>query len=143
MNPSGRQPWLRPALVTGAGYIVIGIVFGVLAGDAGSIQARNLWRFAAWAFSAVLFASHIAYEVVKLRHAPVAAALHAAVAVMLGTFALAAQANIHELRTAPRVRPIMPLILVIWPALTGLGSFVAALVTAAALSLLRARSSRT
>ena len=51
--------WARAVVIVGVVYLVAGLVFGALAGAAGSHQMRVAWRLAAWATSAAAFASHI------------------------------------------------------------------------------------
>jgi hypothetical protein len=124
MDASPRQPWVRPAVVLGLGYALVGIVF---AAPATHVQA---WRLAAWVVSAMGYAAHIAYERGRLRHSPGSAALHVAVAVALGAFGLAVRANIHSLSaesTNPH-RSLLLLSLALWPVLTALPAFIVALV---------------
>ena len=52
----------------------------------------------------------------------------------LGAFGLAAAANIHALRTGTGNQSLLALALVIWPIITGVPAFVAALLAAAALA---------
>ena len=139
VNGSGRQPWLRPALLVGVVYLAAGLVFGGLAGLAPSHRMVVAWRLAAWLASAAAFAAHIGYEHFRLRDPPRATALHAAVAVALGAFALAAAANVHELWTARSYRPMLAIALVAWPVATAVPAFLVAL--AAAAGLARARPS--
>jgi hypothetical protein len=137
VNGSGRRPWLRPALLVGAGYLVAGIVFGALAGLAPSHELVVAWRLAAWLISAIAFAGHVGYEHFRLRSPPATTAWHACVAVALGAFGLAAAANVHELWAARGYRPLLAIALVAWPVGTALPAFVVALAAAAGLSRMR------
>jgi len=130
MVESGRPQWLRTILL-GITYLVVGIVFGLLANQAASNQLRVRWRFAAWVISAVVFAVNIAYERLRLRCSPGATALHSSLAVGLGAFTLALAAIVHAGATAhyEHIRALV-LALVVWPPLTALPAFVVAFVAA-------------
>jgi hypothetical protein len=118
--------WLRAVFLVGLVYIVIGLGTADLARLSG-----GGWRLVAWATSAVVFLAHIAYERRRLRGAPTTAALHAALAVALGAFGLALAATLRAAATG-NFRGAFALALVAWPAMTGIVSFVAAWVLAAA-----------
>ncbi len=120
-----------PVLIVALLYLVIGIAFAALAREAGVA-----WRLAAWVISAALFAAHIGYEHARLRSPPRTTALHAALAVALGAFGLAAAATAHAVATAS-FRGAFVIALVAWPILTGLPAYVVALAAAAGLSLAR------
>lgn len=130
LDASRRQPWIRAALLVGLVYFLIGRIFAV-PGD----HARA-WRLAAWIVCAVAYAAHIWYEHFRLRNSPRVTALHVAVAVAIGAFALAAAGMIHSLSAASTIRPVWLLALVAWPAFTGVPAFLGALVAAAVLSRL-------
>jgi len=134
MNAPGRQSWLGTAILIGVLYSVIGIVFALPTN-----HVRG-WRLAAWVVSAIVFAFHIGYEHFRLRSSPATTALHAALAVAVGAFGLAIAANVHEVFVAPSYRRTLAVALVAWPVITALPAFVAALVTAWGLSLIRRRS---
>ncbi|HEV2018144.1 MAG TPA: hypothetical protein VGQ98_07520 [Gemmatimonadaceae bacterium] len=121
------MPWIRAALLVGAAYFVIGRVFA-LPGD----YARA-WRLAAWIVSGCAYAAHIWYEHFRLLNSPRLAALHVAVAVAIGAFALAVVGMIHSLSSASTIRPVWLLALVIWPAVTAVPAFLGALVAGAVL----------
>src|SRR5439155_20129104 len=53
-------------LILGVLYVLAGIVFGELAGQAASHQMRVAWRWAAWVVSAIAFGAHTVYEQVRL-----------------------------------------------------------------------------
>src|SRR5437899_10715729 len=114
-------------------YVVIGIVFGVLAksGDANHVR---LWRLAAWVASAAVAAVHIGYEHYRLGSSPRPTAVHAAGAVALGAFGLAVAANVHWLFAATRDQHLPLLALVAWPVITALPAFIVALAVAAVLA---------
>lgn len=125
--------WSRVVLFVGIVYLVAGLVFGALAGAAGSQQLRVAWRLAAWATSAAAFAVHIWYEQIRLRHSAATTAFHAALAVAIGAFGLAAAASVH----AFRVQKHFPAsALLSWPIVTGLPAFVVAFVAAAVIAWL-------
>lgn len=122
MNEPRPQPWIRAALLIGVVYFVIGKVFSL---PADHVQ---VWRLAAWLVSAAAYAAHIWYEHFTLRNSPRFAALHVAVAVAIGAFALAVAAMIHSLTTTSTIRPMWLLAVVLWPILTGVPAFLGAFV---------------
>jgi hypothetical protein len=139
MHESPRQSWVRPAILIGIVYALVGILFAV---PATHVQA---WRLAAWIVSAIAYAAHIGYERFRLQNPPDPAALHIVLAVALGGFGLAVGANIHTLSTASssRHRHLLRLSLAIWPVITALPAFLVALVTNIVLAwALRRRSDR-
>jgi len=123
MGRSPRRAWVRPVVLLGIGYALVGIVFAV---PATHVQA---WRLAAWVLSAIGFAAHIAYERVRRRNSPGPAALHVALAVALGAFGLAVGANVHSRSTGStgQHRQLLLLALGIWPVMTALPAFLVAL----------------
>ena len=131
MDASRRQAWVRAALLLGGVYFLIGRVFAL---PADHVQA---WRLAAWMVSGGAYAAHIWYEHFKLRNSPRLTAVHVAVAVAIGAFALAVAGMIHSLSTASTIRPAWLLALVLWPAFTAVPVFIGALVAGAVLSRLR------
>jgi hypothetical protein len=133
MDASGRQTWVRTALLVGVAYCLIGRVFALP-----SDHVRE-WRLAAWVVSGAVFAAHIAYEHFRLRDTARATAWHASVAVAFGAFSLALVANIHDLGSASGYRPRMLIAFVAWPLLTAVPAFIVALALAAALGLKRLR----
>lgn len=130
MNRALRQSWVRPAVLLGIGYAVLGILFAV---PGTHVKA---WRLAAWVVSAIGYAVHIAYERVRLRYSPRPAAQHVAVSVALGAFGLAVGANIHSVfaGSTNQHRQLLLLSLVIWPVMTALPAFLVALGTSAVLT---------
>jgi hypothetical protein len=121
-------------LLVGILYLAAGLVFGALAGSAGSNQVRVAWRLAAWLISAAAFAAHIVYEQVRLRSSPRTTALHAALAAGLGAFGLAVAAKLHAQATQHHFPAIA---ILIWPVMTALPAFVVALAAAAVLTRAR------
>jgi hypothetical protein len=96
-----------------------------------------IWRLAAWLTSAVAFAIHVGLEHFCLRNSPRTTALHASLSVALGAFGLAAAANIHALKTGTGNHGRLAMALVIWPIITGVPAFMAALIAAALLARMR------
>ena len=131
MDGSGRRLWLRALMLAAVAYAAIGIVFAALPADAHHVR---VWRLAAWLASAVVAAAHILYEQYRLRSSPRATALHAAGAVALGAFGLALAANVHWLFAGTHGQRPPLLALPVWPVITALPAFVAALVVAAVLA---------
>jgi len=124
-----RRPllWLVVAVGVGVAYLVIGVVFGNLAGSAASTTGRTRWRLAAWIISGIAFVAQIAYERVRLRSSIRAASFHGAVAAAFGGFFLAVAATINKMTTG-NVDARYFLALVFWPLLVAVPAFVAALV---------------
>ena len=133
MNVSSRS-WVRALLLVAVAYAAIGIVFARLAVDANHVR---VWRLAAWLASAVVAAAHIWYEQYRLGSAPGPTALHAAGAVALGAFGLALAANVHWLFAGTHGQRPPLLALPVWPVVTALPAFLAALAIAAVLARFR------
>jgi hypothetical protein len=131
MDVSGRRSWVRALLLAGVAYAAIGIVFAALAADAHHVR---VWRLAAWVASALVAAAHIWYEHYRLGSSPRPTALHAAGAVALGAFGLALAANVHWLFAGTHGQRPPLLALPVWPVVTALPAFLAALAIAAVLA---------
>ena len=125
------RPWIRAALLFGAVYLLVGRVSTLPTSNV------DIWRLAAWVISAVTFTTHFWYEHFRLRSAYRAAALHVATAVAVGAFGLAVAAMIHSLSTTGGIRPVWLLAVILWPAITAVPAFLAALAAGAILTLLR------
>jgi len=137
MDKPKRRLWLRMVLLIGLTYCAIGIGFGAFAAWSTSNQMVVAWRVASFVISLVAFALHIGYELFKLANRPVIVALHTALAVALGAFALAVAANIHAIGVASANHGLLAIALAIWPLMTGIPAFVVALITANVLRLVR------
>jgi hypothetical protein len=133
MSASDTSRWLGAALAVGIAYLVIGLATASLAGAAASAQGRTGWRLAAWVISAVVFAGHVAYERLRLRTPAASASFHAALAVALGAFGLAAAATVHAAAGAGADRRY-GLALILWPLATAVPAFAAAVVLSLALT---------
>jgi hypothetical protein len=131
MDVSGRRSWVRALILVAVAYAAIGIVFAALAVDANHVR---LWRLAAWVASAVVAAAHIWYEHYRRGSSPRPTALHAAGAVALGAFGLALAANVHWLVAGTHGQRPPLLALPVWPVITAVPAFFAALVVAAVLA---------
>ena len=121
-------------MLVAVAYAAIGIVFARLAVDANHVR---VWRLAAWVASAVVAAAHIWYEQYRLGSSPRPTALHAAGAVALGAFGLALAANVHWLVAGTHGQRPPLLALPVWPVVTALPAFLAALAIAAVLARFR------
>jgi len=130
LNVSSRS-WVRALLLVAVAYAAIGIVFAALAVDANHVR---VWRLAAWLASAVVAAAHMWYEQYRLGSSPRPTALHAAGAVALGAFGLALAANVHWLVAGTHGQRPPLLALPVWPVVTALPAFLAALAIAAVLA---------
>ena len=115
-------------------YLIVGVAFP---NPPASNKMQFIWRLAAWLICAVAFAIHIALAYFRFRNSPRTTALHAAVSVALGAFALAAAANIHALTAGTGNRRLLALALLIWPVITGVPAFVVAFVATALFARLR------
>ena len=122
---------VRTVVFLGVVYFAVGVVFGAFAGRAASNQGRVAWRWAAWALSGVVFGAHILYERARAGGSPRTTALHASSAAALGAFGLAVAANVYTYTVGAREHALaLALSLAIWPIMTALPAFVAALVAA-------------
>lgn len=137
-----KSAGLRTVLVLAAVYLVVGILFGALAGRATSHQVRIGWRWAAWIVSAIAFGAHIAYEQLHRRTAPKITALYVSLAAGLGAFTLAVAANIHAQTAASPHRHSLALALslLVWPIMTVVPAFVVAIMAATLVARVRPRT---
>jgi hypothetical protein len=140
MMPGPRNQWIRPVLLVAIVYALVGVVTAALAGAAPSPQMRTVWRWAGWLLSLVVFVGHIAYEQFRLRTGVRATAAHAAAAVALGAFALAAAGPVRSHWGAADFWRVSVLSLPLWPILTGAPAFLAALVAGVVLRRLGRRA---
>jgi hypothetical protein len=115
-------------------YLVVGVAFP---NPPAANRMQFMWRLAAWLTCLLAFAIHIGLEHFKLRHSPRKTSLHAAASVALGAFGLAAAANIHALTAGTGNQRLLALALVLWPIITGVPAFLAALAVATALARVR------
>jgi hypothetical protein len=133
-----RPAAVRAVLLLGILYCAVGILFGILAGQAASNEMRIVWRRAAWLVSAIAFGGHIVYDQVRLHGVPRVTALRVSLAAALGAFGLAVAANIHAQSVAADQRsPILVPSLAIWPVMTAVPAFVVGLVSATLLRRVR------
>ena len=137
MEASDRKRWRRAAILLGAVYFVFGIAFAALAGSSGSNSMRETWNRLGFVASAVAFAIHIGYEHFRLRNSRLTTASHVSIAVALGAFALALNANVHGYRVGSSNQRLLAFALIAWPAITAIPAFVVALIAAAGLTLVR------
>ena len=115
-------------------------IVAALAGSAGSNSLRESWNRLGFVASGIAFALHIGYEHFRLRSSSLITASHVAMAVGLGAFALALNANIHGLRVGSSNQRLLAFALIAWPVITAVPAFVVALVVAAGLTLIRRRT---
>ena len=78
--------------------------------------------------SAVIYAAHIGYELVRIRSSPHSTALHVALGAAIGALGLAAAANVHSLLTGTGNLRLLRIALLVWPLITGVPSYVVAFV---------------
>ena len=135
MEPANRQSWLRVAVLIGAVYVLVGVVFALPSG-----HVRG-WRLAAWIVSGVAYAIHLWYERIWSQRSCVRAALDVGIAAALGALGLAVAANIHaqSVATSNQQQQRLALALVAWPLITGVPAFLAGLGAGALLARLSRR----
>jgi hypothetical protein len=126
-------------ILVAVAYALIGIVFATLDNSADAGHVRR-WRLAAWVASAAVAAGHLGYEHYRLGSAPRSTALRAAGAVALGAFGLALAANVHWLFAEPRGQRAPLLALPLWPVITAVPAFLAALALAVVLTRVSRRA---
>ena len=131
-----RRRWVRNVVLVGAAYLAIGVVFGTLVGDAASNHVRVLWRLAAWAISASVFAGHIGYERFRRGCSAGSTAFHTSLSVALGAFALAVIAIVHSREKSAHSF----LAFLVWPLLIWVPAFLVALAAASMLRRTRQNS---
>ena len=127
---------VRSIAAVGVTYAAIGIVL------AWPTSHVHVWRAGAWVLSAIIYSTHIAHERFRLSNRPRRAALHVALAVVIGGFGLALSAllrSIAIMAPAQHTR-LLFIALVAWPLLTGTPAFVVALCVSALLPLKSSRS---
>ena len=137
MDTSRRQSWLWVAFLVAVVYLLVGIGFAI------PRTHVRVWRLAAWLASAAAYAAHLGYEHFRLRTAPRAVPLHAALAVAIGAFALAVAAIVHRLWAGVPTPPSRFLAFVVWPIVTGVPAFLVARVAGALLVRLTGRGDAT
>jgi hypothetical protein len=120
--------WLPAALVAAVFYPAVGIGFAFL--DSASLPGGlRFWRLAAWAVSALVFGAHLLYELRRPSSSPLQTASRVSMAVALGAFGLAVWVLVHARMIGQPQSPRAPLALVLFPLLTGVPAFAAALLT--------------
>ena len=129
-----RQHWFRAVILFAIIYIIIGIVFPVLAGSSSSTGTRNLWRWAAFLISVVVFVLNIRYEHHRLNNLPSSTALHVSIGVAIAAFILALLAYIRGFFTDSGSHNLVLYALVVWPFITGVPAFLISLAAATFLS---------
>ena len=134
MSTLNFKSWFLTALLIGAGYASVGILFAL------PTEHTRAWRLAAWLVSGVAYVLHLAFESFRRRNAPLLAALHVSFAVALGAFGLAIGANIHSLTVAGgrEHQKLLLIALAAWPLLTAVPAFLIGLFVSGFLSRLRA-----
>lgn len=141
MGEPNSRSWVGTAVLIGAMYVAIGLAFTALSGAATSRNWFYTWRLGAWVVSGAAYAAHIAHEHFRSRHPPLITALHAATAVAVGGFGLAAAATAHAL-AAPARPPnlwLYALALVLWPLFTAVPAYAVAMAGASVLAWFQRR----
>ena len=131
--PGGAPLWLRVVL-WGLAYSVIGLATAAFSRHAATADLQQIWRLAAWALSAGVFAASFGDERARAGRAPAPTALRAALPVALGGFVLAAYAMVHSRVVGSGHLVGHVIALVAWPAMLGVASFLVAWVVAAVLA---------
>lgn len=120
---SADRRWFGRAALVALAYPVVGILFALPAQG----PATRAWRLAAWLVCALVFVLHLRFEHSRFRDLPSRAALHASAAVAMGAFLLAVWINLHRYWSGGVPDPRTLLALLVFPLVTGLPAFVAAL----------------
>ena len=115
-------------VAAGLAYLLIGRLF------AAPTTHVHAWRLAAWVVSAIVFAAHISYEQFRVHQRPRRTALYAALAVALGALALAVAGAVHSLQAGATNRGLWRVAFIVWPLVTGIPAFLAALLVATVLA---------
>src|SRR6266849_8025684 len=115
MNATDRRRWFRMVVLLGAVYFVFGVAFAAFASWSASNSMRETWNRLGFLASAVAFALHIGYEHFRLRNSPLITASHVSIAVALGAFALALNANVQGLWVGSRNQRLLAFALLAWP----------------------------
>jgi hypothetical protein len=126
MHSTTRNRWIVLMLLVAVTYAVVGIVTSNFASSP-SPQTLRAWRGAAWLVSLIAFTGQIAYEQLRFRSAVKSTAAHAAAAVALGAFVLAAAGPVRSHWGASEFLRVTLLSLAAWPLLLGLPAYLAAL----------------
>jgi uncharacterized membrane protein YjfL (UPF0719 family) len=140
MKTSDRQSWLRAMLIASILYIVIGIIFPLFSKSSATNSLPNIWRVISFLVSAVVFGIHIGYEHSRLNKTPLIIAFHTALAVAIGTIALAVFAYIRVLLASSNSHSTILIAILIWPIVTGILSFLVALVAAVIITRIKNKS---
>jgi hypothetical protein len=127
MHLQQRAIALRMVIVAAVGYVVVGLATATLAGGAATAHATTIWRLAGWLISLAIFASHLAASRRDRRASVPLGAFSVALAVALGAFVLAALGPVRTHWNDPHLGRVAVLSLVVWPVLTGLPAYAAAL----------------
>jgi hypothetical protein len=123
-----QAAWLRPAILFGLGYFLVGRLFAVPG------EHAQAWRFAAWIVSFLIYATHFRYERARSTSPPRVVALHVATAVAIGAFGIAVAGMMRSVATLGSLKPTWLLALVLFPLVTAMPAFLVALVAAVAMA---------
>jgi uncharacterized membrane protein len=111
--------WVAVAVLAGIIYVLAGFVFGELAAAASSDEAAHFWWAMACMIGGITFFTQILYELRRLGSLPRAAALHVALTVALGAFALAISALVRQMMLSHTTY----LAFIVWPVVIGISAF--------------------
>lgn len=118
----------RALVFCALGYFAIGIASAVVSNPVEAAGLQAALRLFALLLGALVFANHIRFEITRLGCSVRGAAAWSSVAVALGTFALAVYTVFYNVLVRSNPASSIALVLVLWPLVTGVLSFVAALV---------------
>ena len=124
-------------ILVGLVYFVVNVAFAELAGRAASNTMRVVLNRLGFVVSLVAFAAHIVYDQRRLGNPPRTTATHVALSAGLGAFGLALTANVHGLWVGSNRQYSLALALIVWPVITALPAFEAAVAAAAGLAFIR------
>jgi hypothetical protein len=108
-------------------YVIIGVVTAALAGSAASPAGTTSWRLAGWGLSLAVFIVHLVASRRRGSGSLGGAAARVALAVAVGALVLAVAGPVRSHWGEPEIARVAALSIVLWPLLTGLPAFVAAL----------------
>jgi len=136
MRATDPQQSFKAVLLASLAYLIIGIVFAILAKGASLAPMQTAWRLVAWFTSASVFTIHIWYEHFRLRNLPFKASLHVSLAMALGAMTLALAAYLQRLASSENPSSLAWAIIA-WPLFTALPGFLIAFVSTTVIDRIR------
>jgi len=119
--------WIRPLLLAAIAYGLVGIVAARLAGAASAQQVRAAWRVTGWLLALAVFCAHLVFEHRRVGAPLRTMAARVAAAVALGALALAVLGPTRARWGTSDSGRAFALSVVLWPIITGVPAFLAAI----------------